>query len=337
MDAAELGWLDRMGAMTVKELRQGLRRGMFIFPFIFIQLLAVMATAFEFHLGDVERYSEKTGVFNLALVMDSGPFWMVAWAVCVVVMPLGGLLLMGQELEEGNHELLQMTGLNRWRVVRGKFLVIWGCCILTFLSLLPYLIVRYFIGGIDPWRNIILSLSLVFAAGLTSAGTLGASAFKGVSGKLGVMALYACSLLISGSMVLWASAFRSGGCGWIYHINALFLFVCYLLLGLGLARSRIRLVVHHYEVKPSWMVMGLLFFSPLVVGMSTAMTVGYGGFIGLIGISVLAWFTDISPKAPSWVSPTGALPQSGGLLAPVPLPTAPNAGGDTTPPEQEPE
>ena len=39
-------------------------------------------------------------------------------------------------------------------------------------------------------------------------------------------------------------------------------FVCYTVFGLALARSRIRLVVHHYEVKPSWMVIGLLIFTP---------------------------------------------------------------------------
>ena len=45
---------ERFGAMTVKELRQGLRRGMFVVPFIVIQLLAVVATLMEFYMGDVE-------------------------------------------------------------------------------------------------------------------------------------------------------------------------------------------------------------------------------------------------------------------------------------------
>jgi hypothetical protein len=36
---------ERLGPMTVKELRQGLRRGLFIYPFIGIHVLAVVAMA----------------------------------------------------------------------------------------------------------------------------------------------------------------------------------------------------------------------------------------------------------------------------------------------------
>ena len=44
--------------MTVKELRQGLRRGMFIYPFIGIHLLAVVAMAVEFKMQEVEKFTE---------------------------------------------------------------------------------------------------------------------------------------------------------------------------------------------------------------------------------------------------------------------------------------
>lgn len=292
---------DRFGAMTVKELRQGLRRGSFMVPFILIQVLAVLAMVAEFNMGDVEGYSSKTGVLNPALFFTSGPFWIVAGLICIVVMPLGGLALMGEELDEGNHELLLMTPLTRWRVVRGKFLAMWGLCLVTFVSLLPYLIVRYFIGGIDTWRNLIMVLSVLAASGIVCAGAIGASAFRSLAGKLGVMSLFLVSMLVSGSIALLGSAFRSDGCGIIYHLNALSLWATYTLYGLAMARSRIRLVIHHYEVKPSWMVIGLLVFTPLVVGMATAMTLGYGGFVGLVGMGLVAWFMDVTPKAPKWM------------------------------------
>jgi len=292
---------DCFGAMTVKELRQGLRRGMFIVPFILIQLFAVLAMVAEFNLGDVEAFSGKIGVFNVGLFFSSGPFWMVAGLICVLVMPLGGLVLMGQELEDGNHELLLMTPLSRWRVVRGKFLAMWGLCLVTFVSLLPYLIVRYFIGGIETWRNVVLALSVVLGSGLFCTGAIGASAFRSLAGKIAVLVLFFGSMATSGVIALVVSAFRTDGCGIIYHINALSLLICYGIFGLALARSRIRLVVHHYEVKPSWMVMGLLVFTPLVVGMATAMTTGYGGFVGLLGMASVAWFADVTPQAPKWL------------------------------------
>lgn len=287
--------------MTVKELRQGLRRGMFIVPFILIQVLAVLAMMLEFSMGDVEEYSDYTGVMNPALFVSSGPFWGVATLICIFVMPLGGLALMGQELEEGNHELLLMTPLTRWRVARGKFLAMWGLCLVTFVSLLPYLIVRYFIGGIDTWRNIIMILTVVLMSGMFCAASIGASSFKSLAARMAVMGLFIGSMLLAGLPALMASALRTEACGVLYHINALSLFVCYCMFGLALARSRIRLLIHQYEVRPSWMVIGLLVFTPLVSGMATAMTVGYAGFIGLLGMALVAWFADTTPKAPKWM------------------------------------
>ena len=79
--------------------------------------------------------------------------------------------------------------------------------------------------------------------------------------------------------------------------------ICYTTLGLALARSRLRLVIHAYEVKPSFMVVGLLIFTPFVVGMATAMTVGFAGFVGLIGMTLVAIYADATPKAPAWVKP----------------------------------
>ena len=91
---------ERLGPMTVKELRQGLRRGIFIYPFIGIHLLAVVAVATEFQMEEVETFTEYAGLLNLRLFfpgdMFSGVFWLVAGVVCLLLMPLGGLALMGQ-------------------------------------------------------------------------------------------------------------------------------------------------------------------------------------------------------------------------------------------------
>lgn len=307
--------------MTVKELRQGMRRGMFIIPFIVIQVLAVLAMLAEFNMGDVEAAAKMTGVLAPVLFFESGPFWMVAGLICILIMPLGGLALMGQELDEGNHELLLMTPLTRWRVVRGKFLALWGLCLVTFFSLLPYLIVRYFIGGIDAWRNLVMVLTVVTGSGIISAGAIGASSFRSNLGKISMMIMFLGSMMLSWLAPMLASYGQTDGCGVVYHVNAFSYFACYTVFGLALARSRIRLVVHHYEVKPSWMVIGLLTFTPLVVSMATAMTIGYGGFVGLIGMTLVAWFVDVTPKAPKWMAvPEVNVPGSEAAVSAMPPP-----------------
>jgi hypothetical protein len=85
------------------------------------------------------------------------------------------------------------------------------------------------------------------------------------------------------------------------------------------------LVVHAYEVKPSWLVIGLLVFTPFVVGMCTVMTVGFAGFVGLIGMALVGIFVDVTPKAKKLHTPyQAALP---------PIPPAPPAANPPAPSE----
>lgn len=304
---------ERLGPMTVKELRQGLRRGIFIYPFIGIHLLAVVAVATEFQMNEVETFTEYAGLLNLRLFfpgdMFSGVFWLVAGVVCLLLMPLGGLALMGQELDEGNHELLLMTPLSRWKVVRGKFFALWGLCLLTASTLLPYLIVRYLIGGIDVWRNVIMALTVVLFSAMMSAGAIGASSFKKISLRILTLLLFMGSMLISLYIVETGAALQTKRAGVVFNLNGLSVAFCYIILGLALARSRIRLVVHHYEVKPSWMIFGTLLLTPVVVLMATPMTLGWAGGLALIGMGLVGWFADRSPKAPKWVeAPMASIP-----------------------------
>ena len=317
--------------MTVKELRQGLRRGMFIYPFIGIHLLAVVAMVAEFKMPEVEEFTDFAGVLNLLLFlpgeMFSGVFWAVTGAVCLFFMPLGGLALMGQEMEEGNHELLLMTPLSRWKVVRGKFLALWGLCLLTFSSLLPYLIARYLIGGLDVWRNIVMALTVVLFSGMVAAGAIGSSSFTRIPSRIGILILFMGSMLFSLGTVALSVGGVTKHAGVLFHFNVLPAAFCYIVLGLALARSRIRLVVHQYEVKPSWMIIGLLFFTPLVVLMTNFMTLFHAGGVGLITMGLVGWFADRSPKAPKGIQAPianipGAVPPPPGE-SPPPLPSGP--------------
>jgi hypothetical protein len=289
--------------MTVKELRQSMRRSSFVYPFLGIQLFAVMAMAFEFHQGHAAESSRYTGALNLWLLWTSGPFWMVVSAICLILMPLSGVMLMGQELEEGNHELLLLTKLNRWKVVFGKFITLWGLCALTFISLLPYVVVRYMVGGIEWWHEAACAGTVLGGSAMICAGAIGASAFKRMAARLGVLLLYLASMLLGCGIPLAAIAGVSRGCGWIYHLTVIAAVIAYTLVGLALARSRLRLSVMVFEVNPSSMIIGLMIFAPFVLGFATAMTVGWGGFLGLIGLAFIAVRMDVTPQAPKWIPP----------------------------------
>lgn len=290
--------------MATKELRQSLRRGSFVIPFILIQFLAVAATGIEFYSKARPALDDDlVGMLNIALFWSSGPLWAVIGMICVVIMPMGGIILMGQELEEGNHELLLLTKMGRWKIVFGKFIILWGLCLLTFASLLPYVIARYQIGQIEWWYELACSATVLGASALMCAGVVGASAFKTIAGRIGVLMLFLFSMGIGCGIPLAAGGAVTRGLGIFYHITAFSAVFCYGAMGLALARSRLRLVVLAYEVKPSGMLIALLVCAPFAIGMVTAISVGFAGFAGLIGLGIVAICLDASPKAPAWVKP----------------------------------
>jgi len=313
---------DRFGPMLVKEMRQNMRRGSFVIPFLGVHVLAVGAVILEFQTGAQDRFSEVIGMLNLEMLVSSGPLWLAITVICAVIMPLGGLVLMGQELDEGNHELLLLTKLSRWKVVRGKFFSLWSLSVLTLFSLLPYVIVRYQIGGVELIRDVACTMTVMALSAVMGAGAIGASSFRGLGGRIATMLLFIASASISGGVAIYATLIHKGESRVFWHLNAFAATFCFVLMGLGLARSRLRLVVHAYEVKPSFMVVGLLIFTPFVVAMTTAMTAGYAGLVGLIGMALVAIYADVTPKAPAWVKAPGAnVPGMATVATPPPPPS----------------
>ena len=292
--------------MTTKELRQSMRRGSFVIPFLVIQILAILATILEFQRGEVSKISEHVGMLNIELMWASGPFWATVAVVCMLVMPLGGILVMGQELEEGNHELLLLTKLGRWKIVLGKFLTLWGLCTLTFVSLLPFVVVRYVLGEVEWWYELACSATVVGGSALMCAGVIAASAFRSIAGRIFILMLYLGSMLLGCGAALAMTAGMTNECGWIYHFTAVSAVICYVCTGLALARSQLRLVVLAYEVKPSGMVIALLICMPFVLAVATVVTWGHASYVGLLAMAFVAIRLDISPKAPSWVKPPSA-------------------------------
>lgn len=301
---------ERFGPMTVKELRQSLRRTSFVYPFICIHIFATIAIYVEFQLN----IGAGSGI-PAVLAWDPekvGPFWWVAMSVCGVLMPLAGFFLMPQEIEEGNHELLLLTSLNRWQVVAGKFLMLWGLSALTFTSLLPYVIIRYFIGGIEWGSELAAAGSVLAVAAVVAAGSIAASGFTSLAAKLGVFVLYMFSALggggagmIGGGMTLGMSA--TSKWSWLgnvfYHFSVVAVVLCYCVIGLLVARSRLRLALMSFELKPSSVLLIIMGLAPFIVGMVAAFTCGFGSIAGVLLLTYLAWNSDRTPKAPKWMPP----------------------------------
>ena len=302
---------DRLGPVVTKELRQGLRRATFVVPFLAVQALAALATWLEFQTG-ADTGNSSPAFMNIHMLFASGPFWLAATTVCMVLMPLAGLQLLTGELDAGNHELLHMAGLSRWQIVRGKFLALWGLCALTFVSMLPYLVVRYFVGGIEWTREATCATTLLCGTALMAAGAIGASGFRNIAARIGVLLLFLVSTTTSGAIAMLSGVvFGTMFNAIFYHINALGVVVCFVIIGLGLARGRLRHSHMPYEARQSSLILLTLAALPFVTAIAMIMTCSLG-----VVAPVLAALIALRHDRP--------FPHSRGHLAlPPPLPPPP--------------
>lgn len=137
--------------MLVKELRQGLRTRLFTSLLIGFQGLLLLFLAFESMIG------RRAG---------SGPglFWLAVGGGLLVLQPLRACTALSSEFRDGTSDLLVLTPLSSFRIVWAKYLSLISQTLLLAITVLPYLVMRYFLGGISlPREACILALLLWFS------------------------------------------------------------------------------------------------------------------------------------------------------------------------------
>lgn len=154
---------DWLSPMLVKELRQGMRSRIFMAAFYLTQLLMILAV-----------------IFNLAAVSNSemampleefinGLFWLMISVPLLFVMPIRGFGALHEEIKAGTIELVFLTRLTAWRIAAGKWTALMVQTLLLVCSILPYVLLRYFLGGVNVIDDLQTLLFLLLAcAGLTA-------------------------------------------------------------------------------------------------------------------------------------------------------------------------
>jgi hypothetical protein len=266
---------DRLGPVVVKELRQGLRARRFVGPFLLIHLVAVFAVMTEAAAGSVG-----------ASIVGSGMLVTVLGLMLCVAMPMSGFGALQPELHPGrNIELLLMANLSRWQIVIGKWLVMCSLAGLILVSLLPYLLIRHYIGGID----IVQSLRIVGGVALINvtmnAAVIGASGFSNYIGRLMVLAITVGSFWISAAVCLSVGFTSSSSllasssltAGLLSGVISVLVAAVYCAYGLQLGRARLRLFENPIDPPASGLLIAMLLFTPLMIGMFSVATGGIGG------------------------------------------------------------
>jgi hypothetical protein len=275
--------------VLIKEIRQGMRSNRFVVPFILAQvglLGAVGIEVLEATAGSVEGFGQVV-------------FWIVLVFFVLLLIPLMGLMAIATEYRGRQYELLRLSGMTRWQIVRGKWFSLMLQSTLLLLSSLPYLMLRYLIGGMELFdAGLIVAGFFVLSANLCAL-FLAISAFRTKIGR--VVSL----IFLSGAFLGHAAigAFATGimadrliewmgfSTGTLTYLGVGFYQVVPFALGstlllLAVASSKLRFYEAVYGADRGNSLAVLYCVAPYIISFATAITLGFGGAIAWIILSV---------------------------------------------------
>lgn len=219
---------DRLSPILVKELRQGIRSKLFLGAFLIIQLLL-------FLYGTTLVMSNS---FNGDSSAELALFWAAIVLPMLILIPAMASQGIEKEISGRTLDLLLLTRLSSYRLVLGKWVSVLVQSSLLVTSALPYVMLRYFLGGIDIWTELKSLGILVLASALLAGITMGfwATKVSKVVKWLGVLAFlwvgpYTFIILLVSRRGL-GSSIGTGFELWVYAFIAM-------LMMLALAASRI--------------------------------------------------------------------------------------------------
>lgn len=212
--------------MLVKELRQGMRTNLFAVAFILLQTVMIL--------------SLLAGLSDPGSGEVNGFFWFFIVVMLLVVQPLRGFNALSAEYLLNTMDLIQLTRLNGWRITVGKWTALNAQTLLFLTGVLPYLVMRYFLGNVNFVVDLAALALLGLGSALASAITIGCSVFRFfilrglilIGFAIGLMALFSG---LQGT--LFRSGLSSGSDLWQIGLIALSLiYGCFFFLSFGASR-----------------------------------------------------------------------------------------------------
>ena len=157
---------DWLSPILIKELRQGMRGRIFVISFLVLQVFLILLV-----LGNVAAATQ-----GMMLEVQTGFFWAILGGVLAVIMPMRGLNAVSQEVTRNTMETVLLTRLTSWRVVFGKWSALFAQSLLFATAVMPYVVVRYFIGGTDVVTELLVLVYFLWLSAILIALAITASA-----------------------------------------------------------------------------------------------------------------------------------------------------------------
>jgi hypothetical protein len=273
---------DWLSPMLVKELRQGMRSRIFVAAFYLTQLLMILSTAFSLIAASTED-NVPSGLFGFV----SGLFWFMVSVPLLFVMPLLGFGALHTEMKAGTLELVFLTRLSAWRIVAGKWTALMAESLLLVCAILPYVMLRYFLGGVNILEDLQSLFFLLLASALLTATTLAMSPYESkLLRALFIVGLIFAFQFLIGILFTWIAFARTGVSSssglptWQIYLVLLAFVPAFVGLALEIAASRIAPAVENHAVRKRLIGLYLLLIAPVL-------NLILGSANGIYGISLL--------------------------------------------------
>jgi hypothetical protein len=157
---------DRLPPMLVKELRQGMRARTFVAVFLGLQCFLAIVMLFA---------TSATTLGGAGNAVSQIIFLFFSLAV-LVVQPLRAMNALHAEIKSTTIDMMVLTRLTARRIVAGKWASIVAQTLLLLVSIIPYLILRYFFGGMNLFSELTALISIAVLSACLTAVNVGLSA-----------------------------------------------------------------------------------------------------------------------------------------------------------------
>jgi ABC-type transport system involved in multi-copper enzyme maturation permease subunit len=200
---------DWFSPMLVKELRQGMRSRVFLFCFLALQVAMIFPALTGLLNASIGESTTSSTVF----------FWLIVCVPLMLVMPSSGLGAISREKTANTLEPIFLTRLTARRILFGKWVALVGQTLLLIAAILPYSVLRYYLGGVNLATELQVLGYMVAGSALLSAVTIGVSPVMGKFGRIIVpiaiiIAIYITVAVVSEMEMGVMRPGSSGGFDW---------------------------------------------------------------------------------------------------------------------------
>lgn len=159
---------DSFNPILIKELTQGMRTKSFTLVFLLTQLAMLFVTLYLVGAKGYSGSRQEATVF----------FWLAIAVPFLLLIPSFALESINSEVKIKTMEMLYLSRLSASRIVVGKFVSQLVQTLLLAVTILPYIIMRYFSGGINPTQEVIAFGLLLLSSLVLTALSVASSSFS---------------------------------------------------------------------------------------------------------------------------------------------------------------